>query len=59
LGRRFAREGAYVYLRPIHVVVRQKPMQYCKVIILQLKILEKEKLFSHENLKKTIIYFLL
>ena len=28
----------YVYLWPIHVDVWQKPTQYCKAIILQLKI---------------------
>ena len=36
-GRRFKREGTYVYLWLIHVVW-QTPVQYCKVIILQLKI---------------------
>ena len=34
---RFRREGTYVYLWLIHVVVWQKPTQYCKAIILQLK----------------------
>ena len=29
--------GIYVYLWLIHVVVWQKPAQYCKAIILQLK----------------------
>ena len=32
MGRRFKREGTYVYLRLIHVDVRQEPTQYCKVI---------------------------
>ena len=32
------REAIYVYLWLIHVDVRQKPAQYCKAIILQLKI---------------------
>ena len=35
---RYKREGACVYLWLIHVDVWQKPMQYCKAIILQLKI---------------------
>ena len=35
---RFKREGTYVYLWLIHIDVRQKPTQYCKAIILQLKI---------------------
>jgi hypothetical protein len=34
VGEGFRREGAYVYLMPIYVAVRQKPSQYCKVIIL-------------------------
>ena len=34
----FKRKGTYVYLRPIHVDVWQKPTQHCKAIILQLKI---------------------
>ena len=32
------REGLYVYLWLIHVVIQQKPTQHCKAIILQLKI---------------------
>ena len=37
-GERGVRErGAHVYLWPIHVDVWQKPSQYYKVIILQLK----------------------
>ena len=34
----FKREGTYVYLLLIHVDVWQKPTQYCKAVILQLKI---------------------
>ena len=34
----FNREGTCVYLRLIHVDVWQKLTQYCKAIILQLKI---------------------
>ena len=37
-GRRFRREGTYVYLWLIHVDIWQKPAQYCKAIIFQLKI---------------------
>ena len=37
VGGRFQREGTYVYLRLIHVDAWQKPSQYCKEIILQLK----------------------
>ena len=38
VGKRFKREGTYVYLQLIHVDVWQKPTQYCKAIILQLKL---------------------
>ena len=38
VGQRFNREGTYVYLWLIHVDVWQKLTQYCKTIILLLKI---------------------
>ena len=38
VGGRFQREGTYIYLWLIHVDGWQKPTQYCKAIILQLKI---------------------
>ena len=34
---RFTREGTYVHLQLIHVDMRQKPTQYCKAIMFQLK----------------------
>ena len=37
-GGGIKREGIYVYLNLIHVVVQQKLTQHCKAIILQLKI---------------------
>ena len=37
VGGRFRREGTYVYLWLIHVDIWQKPTQFCKAIILQLK----------------------
>ena len=42
---RLQKEGTYVYLRLIHIVVWQKPTQYCKAIILQLnnKFFQKKK----------------
>ena len=40
-GGNFKREGIYVYLWLIHVDIWQKPTQYCKAIILQLKINKK------------------
>ena len=38
MGAGIKREGTQVYLCPIHVDVWQKSPQYCKVMILQLKI---------------------
>ena len=43
VGGRFKRDGTDVYLWLIHVDVWQKSSQYCKVIILQLKIIKLEK----------------
>ena len=40
VGGRFKREGTCVHLWRIHVDVWQKPKQYCKAIILQLKIIK-------------------
>ena len=37
LGGRFKRERAYVYLWLTHVDIWQKPTQYCKAIIIQIK----------------------
>ena len=37
-GREVQGEGTYEYLWLIHVAVWQKPKQYCKATILQLKI---------------------
>ena len=37
VGRRFRRERTHVYLWLIHVDVWQKPMPFCKAIILPLK----------------------
>ena len=42
-GGRLKREGTYVYLWLNHIVVWQKSTQYCKEIILQLKILKRER----------------
>ena len=38
-GRGFKEEGTYIYLQLINVDIWQKPTQYCKAIILQLKII--------------------
>jgi len=41
-GRRFKREGTYIYLWLIHVDVWTKSTQYCKAIILQFKQIKKK-----------------
>ena len=43
VGGKFKEEGTYVYLWLIHVDIWQKPTQYCKAIILQLKINKLKK----------------
>ena len=45
VGGRFKREGTYVYLWLVHVNVWQKPTQFFKAIILQLK-----KNFNNEKI---------
>ena len=42
MGERFRKDGVYLYLWRIHVDVWQKPTQYCKAIILQLKLIIKK-----------------
>ena len=51
MGGRFKTEGTYVYLWLIHVDVWQKPTQYCKVIILQLRINKLKKLKRDHKVK--------
>ena len=43
VGGNFKREGTYVYLWLTHVDVWQKAAQYCKAVILQLKINKLKK----------------
>ena len=53
------REKTYVYLWLIHLDVLEKPTQYCKAIILQLKTsLEKRKQKKKKKKKKNHKYFL-
>ena len=42
-GRRLKRNGIYIYLQLIHVVVQQELTQHCKAIILQSKLKKKKK----------------
>ena len=42
------REGTYVYLWLIHVDVWQKPTQYCKAIIFQLKISKFKSIYAQD-----------
>ena len=48
VGGRFNREETYVYLWLIHADVSEKPIHYCKAIILQVKISKflKKRKFS-------------
>ena len=43
VGGRLNREGTYVHLRLFHTVIRQKPTQLCRAIILHLKTKIKKK----------------
>ena len=45
----FKRDGIYIFLCLIDVVVWQKSTQYCKAIILQLKIKKKKKEYSQRK----------
>ena len=49
-GREVHRAGIYVYLWLTHVSVWQKPTQYWKIIILQLKI-NKEEMLERQKQK--------
>ena len=53
---RFKREGTYVCLRLIHAEVWQKPTQYCKAIILQLKIDFKKLVYLHTHVHSSSIH---
>ena len=53
----FKREVTYVYLWLIHVDVWQKQTQYCKGIILQLKINFKKRNLDFLCLCRTLIFF--
>ena len=46
MGGRSRREGIYVYLWLIHADIWQKPTQYCKAIILQLKMKKKNEVYK-------------
>ena len=52
---RFEREGTYIYLWQVHVDVWQKPTQFCKAIILQLKYKLKKK---KKNTRVSFHFFL-
>ena len=56
VGGRYKREGTYVCLRLIHAEVWQKPTQYCKAIILQLKIDLKKLVYLHTHVHSGSIH---
>ena len=47
MGGRFKREGTYAYLWLMHIDVWQKPTQYCKAIVLQLKTKQNKTLSAY------------
>ena len=51
MKRRFKTEWTYIYLWLVHVNVWQKPTQYCKAIILQLKYILKKKTLRRATCK--------
>ena len=51
MGRRVKREGTYIYIWMTHIDVWQKPTQFCKAIILQLK--NKFKIRKRRNPRKS------
>ena len=58
MGRRWeggSREGTYVYLCIIHVDAWQKPKQYCKAIIFQLKIHLKKEVINGDKPRADLI----
>ena len=58
VGRRFKREGTYVYLWLIHVDVQQKPTQHCKANILQLIFFKLEYIYLNINLLMNIYVYI-
>ena len=53
VGGSFTREGTCLYLWLNHVDVWQKPAQYCKAIILQLKIIVLKEIYYKATVIKT------
>jgi len=49
VGRRLKREEINVHIELIHVVVKQRPVQHCKAIILQLKKFLRLRRERHRN----------
>ena len=49
VGGGFRSEGTHVHLWPIHIDIRQKPGQYCKVIILQFKNKLEKEMATHSR----------
>ena len=59
MGGRLKREGMYVYLELIHVVVQQKPTQHYKAIIIQFVFLGFKITvngdYSHESKRRLLL----
>ena len=56
MGWGFRREGTYAYLWMIHADVRQKPAQYYKEIILQLKTNKLKKKLEIPQINNLTLY---
>ena len=53
VGGRLEREGIHIHLWLIQAVVWQKPTQYCKAIILQLKTNFKKEIYINKSMPPT------
>jgi len=51
---KYCRKGTYVYLWLIHTDVWQKSIQYCKAIILQLKIKKRYGIYVYWNITQPL-----
>ena len=50
MGERLKRQGTYVYLELMQVVVQQKSIQHCRAVILQLKINLKKNITTEDEM---------
>ena len=53
MGGRFQREGTFVHLQLIHIVVQQETIQHCKAVILQARKRKKKTTGTHNDLDES------